>query len=174
MSFIGFAKTLRLADNPALTEAASQGRVLPVYVLDDTAGRYAMGAASRVWLHHSLKRLNDSLRGKLNLYVGDARQIILDLVQRQSATTVYWNRCYEPWRVAQDAALEADLERVGAAAETRNGSLLWEPWEVRKDDGTPYRVFTPFFRRGCLKAPEPRRPLRRRRQLELAETGRRR
>jgi deoxyribodipyrimidine photo-lyase len=38
--------------------------------------------------------------------------------------------------------------------------LLWEPWDVLKSDGTPYRVFTPFYRRGCLNAKEPRRPIK--------------
>ena len=28
-----------------------------------------------------------------------------------------------------------------------------------RPDGTPYRVFTPYFRRGCLSAPPPRQPL---------------
>ena len=32
--------------------------------------------------------------------------------------------------------------------------MLWEPWEVAKDDGTPYKVFTPYFRRGCTKKGE--------------------
>ena len=39
-----------------------------------------------------------------------------------------------------------------------NGSLLWEPWETLKSDGTPYRVFTPFYRKGCLNAMPPHSP----------------
>ena len=39
-----------------------------------------------------------------------------------------------------------------------NGSLLWEPWEILKNDGTPYKVYTPFFKRGCLSASKPRPP----------------
>ena len=163
-----FRQDLRLADNPALFDAAREGRVLPIYVLEEAPERYAMGAASRAWLHHSLERLNESLDGRLNLYAGDAQSIILELVERRSVAAVYWNRCYEPWRQTRDAALETALEKAGIEAETRNGSLLWEPWEVRKDDGTPYRVFTPFYRRGCLKAPEPRRPLGAP-ELQLAE-----
>jgi len=42
--------------------------------------------------------------------------------------------------------------------DSHNGSLLWEPWEVLKDDGTPYKVYTPFYRKGCLKAREPAKP----------------
>jgi len=30
-------------------------------------------------------------------------------------------------------------------------ALLWEPWQVLKKD-TPYKVFTPYYRRGCLSA----------------------
>ncbi|MDC3261324.1 DNA photolyase family protein, partial [bacterium] len=40
-----------------------------------------------------------------------------------------------------------------------NGSLLWEPWQVLKKDGTPYKVFTPYYRRGCLQKVAPRQPL---------------
>ena len=61
-----FRQDLRLADNPALTAAAQDGAVIPVYILDDYhAGDHKMGGASRWWLHHSLHALNDSLDGKL-------------------------------------------------------------------------------------------------------------
>ena len=36
-----------------------------------------------------------------------------------------------------------------------------------KADGTPYKVFTPFYRKGCLSAPQPRSPLPAPRELEL-------
>ena len=43
---------------------------------------------------------------------------------------------------------------------TNNASLLWEPWNIHKQDGTPYKVFTPFYKKGCLNAPSPRKPLK--------------
>ena len=37
---------------------------------------------------------------------------------------------------------------------------MFDPLKVLKTDGTPYKVFTPFYRNGCLKqAPPPRFPL---------------
>ena len=42
---------------------------------------------------------------------------------------------------------------------TYNGSLLWEPWNVVKNDGTPYKVFTPYYRKGCLNSEMPRTPI---------------
>ncbi len=155
-----FRQDLRLADNPALTRAAAAGRVLPVYVLDDAnAGVWRQGGASRWWLHHSLAALDRALGGRLVLLRGDARQVIADLAARTGAVEVHWNRCYEPWRVARDTALKEALRARGVAAHSANGSLLWEPHEVRTGEGKPYKVFTPFYRKGCLNAGAPRLPL---------------
>ena len=64
-----FRQDLRLSDNPALTLATQHSHVLPIYILDDeNAGRYAMGAASRWWLSHSLASLDQSLDGNLSMY----------------------------------------------------------------------------------------------------------
>jgi len=155
-----FRQDLRLSDNPALTRAVASGNVLPVYILDDeNAGDHAMGGASRWWLHNSLIALNKSLGGKLNFYRGDAKRVLPDLVSRHGARLVVWNRCYEPWRITRDASIKERLKQGGIAVESFNGALLWEPWEIRKNDGTPYRVFTPFYRKGCLNAPAPHDPL---------------
>ena len=155
-----FRQDLRLSDNPALTRAAQHGSVLPVYILDDVhAGAYAMGGASRWWLHHSLKALNAALGATLSVYRGSPQAVLQDLVARFDVEAMYWNRCYEPWRIERDTRLKAYLTSQGVAVYTCNGSLLWEPWHIKKEDGTPYKVFTPFYRKGCLKADAPRVPL---------------
>ncbi|MBC6428132.1 MAG: deoxyribodipyrimidine photo-lyase [Cellvibrionales bacterium] len=161
VQLIWFRQDLRLADNPALCAAATAGRLLPVYILDDVnAPPWRMGAASRVWLHHALHSLNASLSGQLRIFTGDPLQILPRLCAQHSVQAVHWSRCYEPWRTKRDRQIEAALSRAGIAVHTHNGSLLWEPWEVLKADGAPYRVFTPYFRRGCLQAPPPRPPLK--------------
>ena len=43
--------------------------------------------------------------------------------------------------------------------ETFNASHLWEPGSITKADGNPYKVFTPYYQRGCLSAPPPRQPI---------------
>jgi deoxyribodipyrimidine photo-lyase len=155
-----FRQDLRLIDNPALSAAAKIGDVLPVYILDDqNAGDSCMGGASRWWLHNSLLELNKSLDGNLCILEGDPKELITELAIAIKATGVYWNRCYEPWRINRDKFIKADLIEKGISVESHNGSLLWEPWEISKADGTPYKVFTPFYRKGCLNAESPRRPL---------------
>lgn len=155
-----FRQDLRIHDNPALCAAAGQGTVMPIYILDDAnAGHWSMGGASRAWLHHSLESLNRSLGGRLQLFRGDARQVLERLVDSHDVTAVYWNRCYEPWRIDRDRRIKQALSARGAGCHSFNASLLWEPWQVAKQDGTPYRVFTPFYQKGCQNAPVPRQPL---------------
>jgi deoxyribodipyrimidine photo-lyase len=155
-----FRQDLRLSDNPAFTLAAKHRNILPIYILDEeNAGEYTMGGASRCWLYHSLVSLNNSLDDNLSVYQGNPLDIINDISTRFDINTVYWNRCYEPWRMNRDATIKEHLKKIGINVESTNGSLLWEPWDINKDDGTPYKVFTPFYRKGCLQAEQPREPL---------------
>lgn len=165
-----FRQDLRLADNPALRAAMElDAPVLPVYILDDdNAGDWRMGAASRWYLHESLTALNDDLDGKLHVTEGPADKVLPRLAEDARACAVYWNRCYEPWRIRRDRKLKKMLQDDGIKVRSFNGSLLWEPTDVCKDDGTPYRVFTPFYKNGCLQSGiEPRKPLPRPRNIEL-------
>ncbi|MBM3162390.1 MAG: deoxyribodipyrimidine photo-lyase [Chlorobi bacterium] len=169
LSIHWFRQDLRLTDNPSLYHAALRGRVLPVYILDErNAGEYRMGGANRWWLHHSLESLIRSLHGRLALFRGDALEILPALVRSSGAAAVHWNRCYEPWRIKRDTLLKEKLREMGIAAESFNGSLLWEPRQVRKADGTPYRVYTPYFRNGCLAAEPPRIPIPKPEKLDTA------
>lgn len=155
-----FRQDLRLSDNPALSAAIERGEVIPVYILDTHHSKeHAMGGASRWWLHHSLLSLSKTLDNALLVQAGDPLIILPALAKKYGASHIHWNRCYEPWRIARDAKLKEILKAENITAESFNGSLLWEPWEVKKPDGTPYKVFTPYYRRGCLSAPPPREPL---------------
>jgi len=155
-----FRQDLRCNDNPALGAAAARGTVLPVYILDDVDAEHRrLGAASRCWLHHSLGALDADLDGKLSVYTANPETILPELVRRHDIAGVFWNRCHEPWQVRRDARIGKLLEARGVEVCSYNGSLLWEPWEIVKQDGAPYRVFTAFFRRCSLNAPPPRKPL---------------
>lgn len=152
-----FRQDLRLTDNPALLEAVSLGfTIIPVFILDDENARdWKYGGATRWWLHHSLKSLNASLKDSMVFRAGPADQIIPALVKEHKAEAVFWNRCYEPWSITRDKKIKDTLTKAGIHAESFNSALLWEPWEVLKKDGTPYKVFTPYYRKGCLPSGEP-------------------
>ncbi len=116
-----------------------------------------MGAASRWWLHHSLHALDVSLGGNLHFMRGPAASCLIELTESGDVEGVFWNRCYEPTTIARDSGIKARLQSAGISVRSFNASLLFEPAAISKDDGAPYKVFTPYYKNGCLeKGPLPR------------------
>ena len=70
------------------------------------------------------------------------------------ATQIYWNRLYEPAHIERDKNIKQDLREHGVDVSSFNGALLNEPWQMTKADGTPYHVFTPYWK-ACIKAGLP-------------------
>lgn len=159
-AILWFRQDLRLSDNPALHAAIKEGSLLPIYIIPKETGCWTndLGGASKWWLFHSLNALNQSLKGHLHIYYGDFETVLNDLIQRCQAKSIFWNRVYEPHRIQCDTRIKKIFREQGLICQSFNGSLLWEPWDVMKSDGSPYKVFTPYFKNGCLKANAPRTP----------------
>lgn len=159
-AIIWFRQDLRLTDNPALIHAVENGyKILPVFILDDGhAGDWKMGGASRWWLHKCLEALNSSLKNHMVFRRGEPLPILKDLIEATGAQAVFWGRRYEPWAIARDKEIKSALQAESIEVQSFNASLLWEPWTVQKDDGTPYKVFTPFYRKKCLAVAPPPEP----------------
>jgi len=161
-TIVWFRQDLRLEDNPALSSAATRGgAVIPVYIwAPEEEGKWAPGAASRWWLHHSLSALDASLRppgSRLVLRRGESLAVLEDLAAECGASVVCWNRRYEPAAVARDRRVEAGLRDRGLLAESFNSALLFEPSALLNRAGKPFQVFTPFWR-ACLRLPQPSPP----------------
>lgn len=159
-TIVWFRQDLRIIDNPALTFAADNGSIIPVYIYDDNAPANAeLGGASKWWLHHSLISLNKSLNNQLLIRKGNPLEILQALAAEFDANAVLWNRLYEPWQRERDEKIKTSLRQLDIGAKSFNGSLLWEPMSVLKKDETPYKVFTPYYRKGCLTRQAPRFPM---------------
>lgn len=161
-TLVWFRRDLRLDDNPALRAAARRGGpLIPVYIhAPEEDGAWMPGAASRWWLHQSLTRLGEGLvdRGlRLVVRRGESLATLRALVRETNAGAVCWNDLPEPEAAARDARIKMALTADGLAIETGNAALLFQPDEIRKRDGGPFQVFTPFWN-ACLARPAPERP----------------
>jgi deoxyribodipyrimidine photo-lyase len=146
-----FRLDLRLSDNPALSAAIELGRpIIPIYISDDAAAdEWSPGGASRWWLHSSLTALASAIeeRGnRLILRTGSAATTIHELLSETGATSVYWNRRYEPWATKRDKEIKSALKGKGIEVRSFNAGLLREPWTISTQKGAPYTVFTPFWK----------------------------
>jgi deoxyribodipyrimidine photo-lyase len=136
---------LRLHDQPALAAAAQAGAVLPVYILDDeTAGRWKIGGAQRWWLYHSLSRLSDAfehLGSRLILRRGQSDEVLEQLADEIGTRTVHATQHYEPWWREAERRVAAKLDLT-----LHKGSVLVPPEQIRTGSGSPFKIYTPYWR----------------------------
>ncbi|KKC27638.1 cryptochrome/photolyase family protein [Sphingomonas sp. SRS2] len=151
-SIVWFRQDLRLADQAAVAAATADGPWVGVYVLDDEApGHWAIGAAQRWWLHHSLDALGDALAGKggrLVLRRGDSLTEIKRVAGAVGASRVHAVRHYEPWWQTAEQAMAGDLD-----LRLYDGGRLAPPGGVLTGAHGRYRIFTPYWR--ALKGQMP-------------------
>ena len=158
-SIVWFRQDLRVLDNPPLYYASLSSNILPVYVFDnEIPKKFKIGGAQRWWLYKSLKSLNISLNQNLHIVEGESKKQLANLCKKFNISDVYFNKCYEPWRLKKDKELCDMLNNMSVKTHIYNGSLLWNPLKINKDDKSPYKVFTPFYRKGCLNQKHPRKP----------------
>jgi deoxyribodipyrimidine photo-lyase len=154
-----FRRDLRLSDQPALAAAVVTGApVIPVYILDDDTPKHRkMGAASRWWLHHSLKALDADLRtlgSKLILRSGKSDEILGALAAETNASAVHCIRHYEPWWRNAEKAVANGLSE-GTAFVCHDGNYLLPAGSVTTGSGGQYKIYTPFMRALWQHMPPP-------------------
>lgn len=157
-----FRRDLRLDDNLALIAACKSGLpVFPIYIHSpEREAKWAAGAASLVWLHHSLKALNESLQAKqsrLHLFQNNVVEILIELCAKLDANEIHASKIYEPHWLRCDEELALTLKKSGIELILHEGELLFNPDQIRSGSDTPFKVFTPFWR-NCLARTEGLRP----------------
>ena len=152
ITIVWFRDDLRLADNPAFYCACeSADKVLPVFIFDEKAmGIWRPGGASRWWLEKSLQSLQQQLKGygsDLLIYKGESLLILNQLIKQLKVGSVYWNRRYTPALIESDKIIKKNIIENGTKVKSFMGNLLIEPWKILNQSGSPYKVFTPFWKR---------------------------
>ncbi|MDQ2728640.1 MAG: DNA photolyase family protein [Actinomycetota bacterium] len=138
-------RDLRLNDNPALNAAAAAGRVVPVFVVDDALWGPS-GDVRRVWMIGALEALDRSIGGHLVVRAGDPSVEVVTVAREVGAVTVFAAADFGPYGRRRDDAAATALSAAGVAMEWTGSPYAVEPGTVVKDDGTPFKVFTPFSR----------------------------
>jgi deoxyribodipyrimidine photo-lyase len=60
--------------------------------------------------------------------------------------SIYWNKVYEPDHLKLDKEIEKILEKKNIPFKFFKGNILNEYQSITKNDGTPFKVFSPFWR----------------------------
>jgi deoxyribodipyrimidine photo-lyase len=143
-SVLWFRRDLRLADSPALLAARDAAdEVLPLFVLDD-ALRGPSGAPRLAFLHRCLRELEHRTDGRLRVVSGRPEDVVARVVRETGATGVHVSSDHGPYGRARDERVRAALGRVPLVATGSPYGVT--PGTLRRQDGTPFRVYSPFAR----------------------------
>lgn len=148
LSIVWYRQDLRISDHPPLWEASKRGKILPIYICDPST----LGEASKIFLHHSLHSLNHWLKSCLHVYKKDPISVFSQLVKDYKVDHLYFNLCYEPWIIKETKEVVAFCKSKGINSTAFNANFLYHPSTLTKEDGTFYKVFTPF-KKNALKFP---------------------
>jgi deoxyribodipyrimidine photo-lyase len=153
-----FRRDLRLGDNPALGAAADvDGEVVPLFVVDPQVWDPASDVR-RAYLVDSLRSLDADLGGQLLLQHGDPVEHVLAVARAAGASSVHIAADYGPYGIHRDERVRAALAEHGIDLVATGSPYAVAPGRVTKDDGTAYRVYTPFYKawlRHGWRAPAP-------------------
>jgi deoxyribodipyrimidine photo-lyase len=141
-SIFWFRRDLRLSDNPALLAAlADSDEVVPLFIMDEDVASRA-GANRNANLVNSLRSLDHSLGGNLHVISGSVLDVLQQMKEQYNATSIHCQQEFAPYGVGA----EAECEKAGISLNMIGSGYAVAPGRVRKDDGTPYRVYTPFYK----------------------------
>jgi len=138
----------RIENNPALSFATqSHDGVIALYIYNDNDFDNKR-EAQKWWVCKSLETFKKDLSDyKINLEIvkGDELEIFSKLNKKDNIS-IYWNKIYEPDVINKGKKIRDLFIKNQINYKYFKGNILNEFQEVTKNDGTPFKVFTPFWR----------------------------
>ena len=138
----------RIIKNDGLIEATKNHDHVVVFYLykHDT---YDKQEAQKWWISKSLsnfKKKLDKFNISLEVVETNSFKIFFDKLTKKKDFIIYWNKVYEPDYLKFDDYLSSHLKKNNINFKKFKGNILNEIDEIKKNDGTPFKVFTPFWR----------------------------
>ena len=146
-SVLWLRRDLRRRDLPALAAAAdaTSGEVHALFVIDPVLW-VGCGPVRRGWLAASVRAAVDSYDGRLSVRVGDPVTTVAAFADEVGAGSVHVSAETTPYGARRDTRVRRRIAERGIAWVATGSPYAVGPGRVRTQDGTPYRVFTPFAR----------------------------
>ena len=138
----------RIKKNLALIEATKNHDQVVAFFLYKKR-KFENQEAQGWWVSQSLKEFKKSLfELNINLEVlkTESYKAFFQKLFCRKNFSIYWNKTYEPNYIKFDNFLSKNFKDKGINYTIFKGNILNEYEEVKKNDGTPFKVFTPFWR----------------------------
>jgi len=110
---------------------------------------FSKRSAQRWWLYKSLKNFKNKLQViNINLDILEANTYkeIFETIIKKNNYSIYWNKIYEPNFLSFDKRVSNFLVLENINFKIFKGNLLNESDQIKKNDKTPFKVFTPYWK----------------------------
>ena len=138
----------RLKKNPALIEATHRhDKVIAFYLYKKK--KFDHQESQKWWVAKSLEEFKKKLlKYNINLEIvkTETYKSFFEKLFKKKNFSIYWNKTYEPNYLKFDKYLSDNLKSNGIDFKILKGNILNEINEIKKKDGTPFKVFTPYWR----------------------------
>lgn len=161
-----FRRDLRLEDNTGLIFALrSSETVIPAFIFtrEQIEQNPYRSDHCLKFMIQSLLDLEEQLKkkgGKLYLFKGQPEEVVKSCITKLSIDALILNRDYTPYSTRRDAKLAKVCKDGKIAFLSFDDALLHPPEEILKEDGKPYTLFTPYFRKASKQKVLPPVPNR--------------
>lgn len=153
-----FHRDLRIFDNTGLRKACEQSQeVIACFILDpqqiSERNKYRSMNAIQFMIESldDLQKQLQEMQGKLHLFAGNTHKIIENLIKQKKIEGVFSNKDYTPFALKRDERLKSICLSHQIMWHQHGDTLLTEPEEIVTNNGTPYTIFTPFFKKARTK-----------------------
>ena len=153
-----FRRDLRLEGHFGLEACFSQGRsLLPIFIFDpkQVENHPYRSSHGLKYLTSALLRLDRLLKKKkkrLHVFWGEPEMVLAQIFSSSKILKVHSSRDFTPFSKKRDRSCKLICEKNGVDFVQHDALLLNPPEKVLKDDGSPYTVFTPYYKR-AIRAP---------------------
>ena len=147
-SIVWIREDFRIDHNPALSYATqNHDNVVALYIYNKTDFDNQR-EAQKWWLYKSLEIFKSELsKYKINLEILEGDELkIFSKIGKKDNISIYWNKIYEPDVIAKGKKIRDIFVKNEIDFKYFKGNILNEFQEVTKNDGTPFKVFTPFWK----------------------------
>lgn len=155
-------RDIRLHDNQALNAACqNKEQLIPLFIIEPELMDYA-APKRRAFLLNALADLDrqlNALGSRLIVRQGPAQEALLSLTHELGGASIFAHEDFSPFARQRDQTVSQVMD-----LHLLPGVVLQHPDELRKEDGDPYIVYTPFQKKwsqqplptpaDCLPSPD--------------------
>lgn len=149
-----FRRDLRLDDNTALVNALETSeQVIPCFIFDPRQVGSKNSYRSNNALQFMLESLQDleqqckKKQGRLYYFFGIAEKVVEKLLKTLPINAIFCNKDYTSFSIKRDEHINKACLKHNIPLHSFDDLLLTAPDQVKTQQGDPYSLFTPFFKK---------------------------